>query len=252
MTWVLGPISLRIAASSPTPTMWPCLIATACAMDLSGARKKESSILIRGRYSAAQLRIAFSLEIMVRGSAPGSLHSSLVYCRVMNRLSLAITILIISSVASAQNPRPDFGPAQDEALKLLVHLVKIDTSDPPGNESQAARYIQEVLQREGIDAEIVEPVAGRSSVIARLKGNGNKKPLLIMGHTDVVPVDRSHWTVEPFAGEIRDGILYGRGVLDDKSFVASNMEILLLLHRLRIPLSRDVIFLAEASEEASS
>lgn len=170
----------------------------------------------------------------------------------MNRLSLAITILIISSVASAQSPRPDFGPAQDEALKLLVHLVKIDTSDPPGNESQAARYIQQVLQREGIDTEMVEPVAGRSSVIARLKGNGSKKPLLIMGHTDVVPVDRSHWSVEPFAGDIKDGILYGRGALDDKSFVASNMEVLLLLHRLKVPLSRDVIFLAEASEEASS
>src|SRR5215469_12653305 len=106
---------------------------------------------------------------MVRGSAIGSLHSSLIYCRVMNRLSLALTILIVSSVASAQRPRPDFGRAQDEALTLLVHLLKIDTSDPPGNESQAARYIQQTLQREGIDTEIVETVAGRSSVIARLR-----------------------------------------------------------------------------------
>ena len=128
----------------------------------------------------------------------------------------------------------------------------MDTSDPPGNESQAATYIQQVFQKEGISAEIVEPVAGRGSVIARLKGNGSKKPLLLMAHTDVVPVDRAYWTVDPFGGNVKNGILFGRGALDDKGLVAANMEVLLLLHRLKIPLARDVIFLAEASEEAAS
>ena len=159
--------------------------------------------------------------------------------------------LLISSLSFAQSA-PDFRAAQDEVTHFLVDLIRINTSDPPGNETQAAQYIQQVFRKEGIEAEIVEPVPGRGSVIARLKGNGSKRPLLLMAHTDVVPVDRSHWTVDPFAGEIKDGVLYGRGTLDDKGFVASNMEVFLMLHRLKVPLSRDVIFLAEASEEASS
>lgn len=164
---------------------------------------------------------------------------------------LLILLLALSTLACAQSA-PDFREAQDETVRFLHDLVRLDTSDPPGNETQAARYIQQVFQKDGIDSEIVEPVAGRGSLIARLKGDGSKKPILLMAHTDVVPVDRSHWTFDPFGGEIKDGILYGRGALDDKGFLAANMEVFLLLHRLKVPLSRDVIFLAEASEEASS
>ena len=170
----------------------------------------------------------------------------------MNRHYLSVTLLLVSISSWSQANQPDFRTAQDEAAAFLGDLVRMDTSDPPGNESQAASYIQRVFQKEGISAEIIEEVAKRGTVIARLKGNESKKPLLLMGHTDVVPVDRAYWTVDPFGGDVKNGILFGRGALDDKGFVAANMEVLLLLHRLKIPLARDVIFLAEASEEAPS
>ena len=142
--------------------------------------------------------------------------------------------------------------AQAEAVHFLADLIRIDTQDPPGDESKVAQYLAGVLKSEGIESEILEPVAGRGSIVARLKGSGRKKPLLIMGHEDVVPVDRAHWTVDPFAATERDGVLYGRGASDDKAMVAANLEVFLQLKRLKIPLDRDVIFLSEASEEMSS
>jgi len=142
--------------------------------------------------------------------------------------------------------------SQAEAAHFLADLIRIDTQDPPGNESKVADYLQGVLKKEGIDSEILETVPGRASIVARLKGNGSKRPLLLMGHEDVVPVDRSHWTVDPFAALEKDGMLWGRGASDDKAMVAANLEVFLQLKRMKIPLSRDVIFLSEASEEASS
>src|ERR1035437_9251149 len=137
-------------------------------------------------------------------------------------------------------------------IRFLADLVRIDTQDPPGDESKVAHYLEGVLRSEGIESEILEPVPGRASIVARLKGSGKKRPLLLMGHEDVVPVDRSHWTVDPFAGSERDGVIYGRGASDDKAMVAANLEVLLQLKRMRVLLDRDVIFLSEASEEMSS
>ena len=142
--------------------------------------------------------------------------------------------------------------AQAETVHFLVDLVRIDTQDPPGDESKVAHYLEGVLKSEGIESEILEPVPGRASIVARLKGNGKKRPLLLMGHEDVVPVDRSHWTVDPFAASERDGVIYGRGASDDKAMVAANLEVFLQLKRMKVPLDRDVIFLSEASEEMSS
>src|SRR5262249_8706071 len=135
---------------------------------------------------------------------------------------------------------------------FLADLIRLDTEDPPGNESKVAHYLEGVLKEGGIDSEILEPVEGRASLVARVKGNGSKRPLLLLAHEDVVPVDRSHWTVDPFAAFERDGVIYGRGASDDKAMLASNLEVFLQLKRLQVPLSRDVIFLAEASEEMSS
>ena len=173
-----------------------------------------------------------------------------------SRLQSALLIpLLLLSVATAQHskiPSLNADQAQDEARHFLADLVRIDTQDPPGNESKVAHYIAGVLKQAGIDSEILEPVEGRASIVARLKGNGSKRPLLLMAHEDVVPVDRSHWTVDPFAAVERDGALYGRGASDDKAMLASNLEVFLQLKRLQVPLARDVIFLAEASEEMSS
>jgi acetylornithine deacetylase/succinyl-diaminopimelate desuccinylase-like protein len=165
-------------------------------------------------------------------------------------LRTLLAVVLVSTFAFAQKLDPQ--KTQDEAVHFLSELVKFDTQDPPGNESLVAHYIEGVLKNEGIASEILEPVPGRASIVARLKGNGSKKPLLLMGHEDVVPVDRARWTVDPFAALQRDGKLYGRGALDDKSMVAANLEVFLQLKRMNVPLTRDVIFLAEASEENSS
>lgn len=158
----------------------------------------------------------------------------------------------LSALALCQQPAPDFTFAQTEAVKFLGDLVKIDTSNPPGNETHAAEYIKGVLAADGIPAQIFESAPGRGNIVARLKGNSKKKPLLLMGHLDVVGVERDKWTVDPFSATIKDGYLYGRGSVDDKSMDAANLEVFLLLHRLKIPLDRDVILLAEAGEEGTS
>jgi acetylornithine deacetylase/succinyl-diaminopimelate desuccinylase-like protein len=145
---------------------------------------------------------------------------------------------------------PDAAAA--ETASFLRDLVRIDTTDPPGNESKVAAYLAAVLKHEAIPYEILEPVPGRASIVARLKGDGSRKPVLLLAHEDVVPVDRAHWTAEPFAADIKDGVLYGRGASDDKSPLAAHLETFLQLHRAGKQLKRDVIFHAEASEEQDS
>jgi len=177
----------------------------------------------------------------------------------MIRLRVPLTLfgcVLLSAgvVAQQRADRPSLNAeqVQAEAVHFLVDLIRIDTQDPPGNESKVARYIESVLRREGIKSEILEPVAGRASIVARLKGDGSKRPVLIMAHEDVVPVDTTHWTVDPFAGTERGGLIYGRGASDDKAMLAANLEVFLQLKRMKVPLTRDVIFLAESSEEMSS
>src|SRR5204863_3404677 len=130
--------------------------------------------------------------------------------------------------------------------------IRIDTSNPPGNETRAAEYIKSVLDQEGIASEIFALDGNRANLVGRIKGNGRKKPLLLMGHTDVVGVERDKWTVDPFAGVIRNGYVYGRGSVDDKDNVAIVMQILLMLHRQKTPLDRDVIALFEAGDEGTT
>lgn len=155
-------------------------------------------------------------------------------------------------VGSAFSQQPDFKKAHEEAQKFLTELIRIDTSNPPGNEARAAEYIKGVLAAEGIPAQIYESAPGRGNLVARLKGSGRKKPLLLMGHLDVVGVERDKWSVDPFAAVTKDGYIYGRGSHDDKAMDAANLEVLLLLHRLKVPLDRDVILLAEAGEEGTT
>jgi len=166
------------------------------------------------------------------------------------RIRSILVLTFLASFAAAQ--QPDLAAAKAETIKHLQALVRIDTSNPPGNETKAAAYIKSVLDREGIASELIESAPGRGSLIARLKGSGAKKPLLLMGHLDVVGVERDKWTVDPFAAEIKDGYLYGRGASDDKGMTAANLVVFLMLKRLKVPLERDVIFLAEAGEEGTT
>lgn len=138
---------------------------------------------------------------------------------------------------------------QDEVVNYLRDLIRIDTTNPPGNEILAAEYIAEALRRDGIEPTIIESAPGRGNLVARLKGNGEAGPLLLMGHTDVVPADPEGWEHDPFSGDIVDGYIWGRGALDMKGTVAAELTTLLLLKRAERPLKRDVIFMATADEE---
>jgi len=164
-----------------------------------------------------------------------------------------MAVAVVGLTIAAQAPAsPDWSRVDAETLQHFQALVRMDTSDPPGNEQPVGAYLQRVLQDAGIPVEtfLLEP--NRPNVVARLKGNGRKRPILIMGHTDVVNVDPAKWTHPPFSAA-RDGEhLYGRGTLDDKDSVTAGLMTMLLLKRLAVPLDRDVIFLAEAGEEGST
>jgi len=169
-------------------------------------------------------------------------------------LGAVLALLAAGSLAGALDKpaAPDFAAARDEVVKTLSGFVRIDTSNPPGNETKGAEYLKSILDRDGIASEIFEMEPGRGNIVARLKGSGKKRPVLLMGHIDVVGVEREKWTVDPFGGLLKDGYLYGRGSSDDKGMASACLEVFLLLHRLKVPLDRDVIFLAEAGEEGTS
>ena len=139
---------------------------------------------------------------------------------------------------------------RDEATRYLQDLIRIDTTNPPGNETKAAEYLARVLTREGIEPILLESAPGRGNLVARLKGDGRAAPLMLMVHLDVVPAEADAWTHPPFGGEIADGFLYGRGTLDTKELAAMELMVLLLLKREGKPLARDIIFMANADEEA--
>jgi len=155
--------------------------------------------------------------------------------------------------ASAQTRRePDWSRLQAETLEHYQAILRMDTSDPPGNEKPVVDYLEQVLTREGIPVQRFEAEPNRVNLVARLKGTGRKRPLLLMGHTDVVTVDPKKWTFPPFSATRDGGYLYGRGAIDDKSHVAAFLMTMLQLKRLNVPLDRDVIFLAEAGEEGTT
>jgi acetylornithine deacetylase/succinyl-diaminopimelate desuccinylase-like protein len=170
------------------------------------------------------------------------------------RLSILLTLAALMTDATALSAQqPDWNAAHKETLANLQAMIRMNTVNPPGAELQVARYLDAALKKEGIETHLFEPAPGRGSLVARLKGNGSKRPVLIMAHMDVVGVERAHWSVDPFAAEIKDGYLYGRGSIDDKGMLAVNLETMLLLKRNVIDkggtLSRDVIFVANSDEE---
>src|SRR5580698_2665942 len=107
----------------------------------------------------------------------------------------------------------------DNARQYLLDLVRLDTSNPPGNETRVAEYLKEVADTQGITSELAGAEPRRMNFIARLKGTGKARPLLLMAHSDVAPADRAQWTVDPFSGELHNGLIYGRGAWDDKSLL---------------------------------
>ena len=159
-------------------------------------------------------------------------------------------LLTFASSAPAQGPAIDWNPLQGEILRHFRTLVQIDTSNPPGNEVKAVEYLRKVLAAEGIPSRTLALDPNRPNLVARLKGNGSKRPLLLLAHTDVVGVQRDKWPMDPFGAVLRDGYVWGRGTTDDKDNLSANLMVFLLVKRSGVPLDRDLIFLAESGEEA--
>jgi acetylornithine deacetylase/succinyl-diaminopimelate desuccinylase-like protein len=137
-------------------------------------------------------------------------------------------------------------------MRHFQAILRADTSNPPGNEARAVEYLKKALEAQGITTKTFALDASRPNLVARIKGSGKKRPLLILGHTDVVTVDAKKWKFPPFSATRDGGYVYGRGSVDDKDNVTACLMIMLLLKRLSVPLDRDVIFLAEAGEESST
>lgn len=137
----------------------------------------------------------------------------------------------------------------EEATGLLSTYIRIDTSNPPGGEETGALFLQEVLEREGISSSLYQSAPGRSNLLARLKGDGSRGPVLLLHHIDVVGAIEKDWTHPPFGGEIHGGSIWGRGALDCKGLGIMELMAFILLKRNQVPLKRDVILLAVADEE---
>jgi acetylornithine deacetylase/succinyl-diaminopimelate desuccinylase-like protein len=147
---------------------------------------------------------------------------------------------------------PNWYAITAEAVHYLQDLLRIDTTNPPGNELAAAEYLAGVLRAESYEPIVLEAAPQRGNLVTRLKGDGTLPPLLLYTHTDVVPAEAQHWTYPPFAGEVAHGFVWGRGALDMKSVAAMQLMTLLLLKRSDVALKRDVIFAATADEEIDS
>src|SRR6266576_3222728 len=149
---------------------------------------------------------------------------------------------------------PDWERVKAETVSKLQAIIRFDTTNPPGNELPLARYLENALTAEGIEATVLEMDKNRAQVIGRIRGSGAARPVILLAHMDVVGVERASWTHDPFAGEVSNGYLYGRGAIDDKGMLAANLMTMLLLKRelssSRAILSRDVVFVATADEEA--
>ncbi len=173
-------------------------------------------------------------------------------------------VLLAALVSCEALPRgaslqQSFDHDADETVELLRELIRFDTINPPqpgsgktnANETALLRHVKSVLAADGIASEIYESEPGRGNLVARVKGSGAKRPLLLMAHVDVVNVERSQWEVDPLSGELKDGFVWGRGALDDKDDAAIFVQVLRVLARSGMTLSRDVILMLNADEESS-
>ena len=175
------------------------------------------------------------------------------------RLRTALTALLLGVAipASAHAQQAiDWDALRDETVRVLQAYLRVDTSNPPGNELAAARFLKEILEREGIEAQILDTAelrpAGRANLYARLRGTGAKRAIALVHHMDVVPAAAADWSAPPFAGELRDGFVYGRGTLDMKGEGIAYLMALIALKRSGVPLARDIVYIGNADEEDQS
>jgi acetylornithine deacetylase/succinyl-diaminopimelate desuccinylase-like protein len=171
--------------------------------------------------------------------------------RVVSWLSIFAVICITGATASyGADAKLDWKVLEDGAVSTLSRYIQIDTTNPPGNELKAAAFLKAILDKEGIEARIIESAPGRANLYARLRGNGSKKAVVLMHHMDVVPAEAKLWKEPPFSGLVKGGEIWGRGSLDNKGGGVIALMTLLALKRQGVALKGDVIFLGTADEEA--
>ncbi|MGI8620059.1 MAG: M20/M25/M40 family metallo-hydrolase [Gemmatimonadaceae bacterium] len=177
-------------------------------------------------------------------------------CTVLMAIACAPLPAQTRSSPGPRAQRPvDWSALTQETTRVLAEYLRSDTSNPPGNELAGARFLKNLLEREGFEVQLLDTAelgAGRANLYTRLKGNGSKKAIALVHHIDVVPATPSFWTVPPFSGEIRDGYLWGRGAIDMKGEGIMHLMAMIAIKRSGVPLNRDIVFIANADEELGS
>jgi acetylornithine deacetylase/succinyl-diaminopimelate desuccinylase-like protein len=187
---------------------------------------------------------------------------------MINRFTRALVALmivvasareVVAQVAAAPEPvRPvDWDQLREEAVRMLADYMKLNTANPPGNEVEGALFLKTILEREGFEVQLFDTAASslgprRPNLYARLKGTGAKKAIALVHHIDVVPADTRYWSVDPYGGAIKDGFVYGRGALDMKGEGIVHLMAMIALKRSGVPLTRDIVFIANPDEELGS
>jgi len=167
-------------------------------------------------------------------------------------------VALNASIATAQAPEPkklDWDAITKEAQQTLQDYLRVNTTNPPGNEMKGALFLKNVLEKEGFQVMITDTAelgAGRANLYTRLKGNGSKKAIALVHHMDVVPATASYWDVDPFSGTVKDGYIWGRGALDMKGEGIAHLMAMIALKRAGVQLNRDIVFIANSDEESGS
>jgi acetylornithine deacetylase/succinyl-diaminopimelate desuccinylase-like protein len=175
----------------------------------------------------------------------------------MNRLSLTVPLAacLCASTLRAQARPVDWNALAAEATANLSAYLRVNTTNPPGNELAAAKFLKGILDREGIEAQILDTAelgANRANLYARLRGNGTKKAIALVHHMDVVPAAPASWSVDPFSGVVKDGYIWGRGAIDMKGNGIAQLMAMIALKRSGVPLTRDIVYIGNSDEELTS
>ena len=173
--------------------------------------------------------------------------------KLLQRIALAAAV--VAAPLPAQTRAVNWDSLGREATTVLGDYLRINTTNPPGNEILAARFLKRILDREGIEAQILDTAElgpNRANLYARLRGSGAKKAIALVHHMDVVPATPASWSVDPFSGEVKDGYIWGRGAIDMKGMGIAQLMALIAIKRSGVQLTRDIVYIGNADEELTS
>src|SRR5206468_1298608 len=191
---------------------------------------------------------------IARWSDPPALHHA-GSAEVMLGQATMAGIALAETPGGAMHPllrEVDWERKEDEVVELLRALVRFDTSNPPGDEAECIEFLAQQVRQAGLEPEVLSPAPRRANLVVRMPASGGRDlpPLLLNGHVDVVAAEHGRWRHPPFAGEVHDGAIWGRGTVDMKQMVAMSVVVVRLLAELGAPLRRDLLLAAVADEEA--